>query len=101
MSDIYTHDEMVQIILSNPKVKQAYKEMELEFTLLRARLNAGKTQEEVAGLTHTTKSVISWLENGGGKKKHSPSVDTLRRYAEALGYQLKIQLIPDKFQGRH
>jgi transcriptional regulator with XRE-family HTH domain len=87
---------MINIMLSDPEVKGAYDEMQPEFDLLRARLKAGKTQDEVAQLMRTTKSVVSRLENGGGKKRHSPSLDTLRRYAKALGYELKIQLVPHK-----
>ncbi|MBP9743688.1 MAG: helix-turn-helix transcriptional regulator [Burkholderiales bacterium] len=94
----YTHEEMINIMLSDPEVKKAYDELEPEFELLSARLKAGKTQEEVAKLMHTTKSVVSRLEHSGGKKNHSPSVDTLRRYAQALGCKLTIQLTPYKSQ---
>ncbi len=92
----YTHEEMINKMLSDPETKKAYDELEPEFAMLHARLNAGKTQEDVAKLMHTTKSVVSRLENGGGKKGHSPSIDTLRRYAEALGLELKILLVPHR-----
>lgn len=39
---------------------------------------------------HISKSVISRLENGDGKSKHAPSIAALRRYAEAIGYDLVI-----------
>ena len=97
----YTHEEMINKMLSDPETKKAYDNLEPEFALLSARLEAGKTQEEVAQLMHTTKSVVSRLENGGGKNKHSPSIDTLRRYAQALGYKLNIQFLPNKLQGNH
>ena len=84
------------MMLSDAEIKQAYENLEPEFSLLKARLKAGKTQEEVAELMHTTKSVISRLENGGGKNKHSPSIDTLRRYANAIGYNISIKFIPNK-----
>lgn len=45
---------------------------------------------------HTSTSAISRLENGGAKRKHAPSIETLRRYAEAIGYELKIQLVAHK-----
>jgi len=32
------------------------------------------------------------LEAGGGSKKHSPSIATLRKYAEAVGCRLEIRL---------
>jgi DNA-binding XRE family transcriptional regulator len=94
----YTHEEMINIMLSDSETKKAYDNLEPEFALLSARLKAGKTQEEVAKLMHTTKSVISRLENGGGKNKHSPSIDTLRRYANAIGYKLSIKFVPNKLQ---
>ena len=31
---------------------------------------------------------------GGGKAKHSPSIATLRRYAQAVGCRLEIKLVP-------
>ncbi len=91
-----THDEFMEKILQDNEVKAEYDRLAPEFALLRARLEAGKTQEEVAQLMHTTKSAVSRLENGGGKSKHSPSIETLRRYAEAVGFELVIQLIPHK-----
>lgn len=97
----YAHKEMIDIMLSNQETKKAYDELEPEFELIRARLDAGKTQEEVAKIMHTTKSVISRLENSGGKMHHSPTLDTLRRYASAVGYKLKVQLIPNSKIGTH
>lgn len=87
-----THDRMVAKMLADPEIKKAYDDMSEEFDLLRARLEAGKTQEEVAQLMHTKKSAISRLESGKGK--HSPSLYTLKKYAEALGCELKVQLVP-------
>jgi len=96
----YTHEELKKIALSDPKTKQVYDELEDEFSLfkemLRARLKAGKTQEQVAKTLHTTTSAISRLENSGGKNHHSPSIATLRKYANALGYSLKVKFIPIK-----
>ena len=87
-------------MLSDPEVKEAYEELNDEFELfremLRIRLASGKTQEDLANTLHTTTSAISRLENSGGKKHHSPSLATLRKYAKALGYRLKIQFISEK-----
>ena len=38
-----------------------------------------------------TKSAVSRLESAG---KHTPSVGTLQRYAQAVGCELKIELAP-------
>jgi transcriptional regulator with XRE-family HTH domain len=95
----YTHEELKQLILSNPDTKNGYDELEEEFALfgemLKARLNAGKTQEDIARSLHTTTSAISRLENSGGKQHHSPTIATLRKYAQALGCELRVQFIPN------
>lgn len=62
--------------------------------LAQARKKAGLTQEEVAQRMGTTATVVARLESGGGKKRHSPTVATLRKYARAVGCQLKISLSP-------
>ena len=90
----YTYEQLKATALSDPATKQAYDEMECEFDLLKARIHAGKTQDEVAEIMHTSKSAVSRLENNGGKNKHSPNLETLKRYAAAVGYELKIQLVP-------
>jgi transcriptional regulator with XRE-family HTH domain len=43
---------------------------------------------------HTSRSTIARIEACGNAQHHSPSVGTLRRYAKALGYKLKIELEP-------
>ena len=94
----YTHEELKQLKLSNNETKKGYDALEEEFALfgemLNARLKAGKTQEDIARSLHTTTSAISRLENSGGKQRHSPTLATLRKYAEALGCELRVQLIP-------
>ena len=76
---------------------EAYDALELEYQLagqlLKARARAGLTQESVAQRMGTTKSAISRLEAVG---KHAPSLTTLRRYAEAVGCQIQVKLIPQK-----
>jgi transcriptional regulator with XRE-family HTH domain len=85
---------------------QAYDALEEEFTLIRemlsARSKSGLTQEAVAELMGTTKSAISRLESAG---KHAPSLTTLKKYAQAVGCNLEIKLVPrhrttDKSTGR-
>jgi ribosome-binding protein aMBF1 (putative translation factor) len=76
---------------------EAYEALELEYQLasqlIKARAKSGLTQEGVAERMGTTKSVISRIEGVG---KHTPSLSTLRRYAEAVGCQLQVKLIPQK-----
>jgi DNA-binding XRE family transcriptional regulator len=76
---------------------EAYEALELEYQvvsqLLKARTKAGLTQDAVAERMGTTKSAISRLESAG---KHTPSLGTLKRYAEAVGCELQVKLVPQK-----
>lgn len=92
-----THDAIKAKMLADPEVRKEYEALNDEFELfremLRLRLEAGKTQEDLAKALNTTTSAISRLENSGGTKHHSPSLTTLKNYARVLGYRLKIQFI--------
>ena len=80
---------------------KAYEDLASEYSLVRellaARSRAGLTQEEVAKSMGTTKSAVSRLESMG---KHSPSVTTLEKYAQAVGCQVEIRLVPAARQTR-
>ncbi len=92
-----THKELRKKLFSNPEVKEEFGALEEDFSLfdelLKARMEAGLTQAEVARLMGTKTPAIARLEAGGGNKKHSPSISTLRKYASAVGCHLEIKLI--------
>lgn len=98
------HEKIVKIALSKPDVKKEYDALKEEFELLEVMLNArakaGKSQEEVAKAMKTSTSVVGRLETGGGKYKHSPTVETLRKYAIALNCDLRIKFIHHKKESR-
>lgn len=75
--------------------RKVYEDLGEEYALIRemlaARSKAGLTQEAVAELMGTTKSAVSRLESSG---KHAPSLTTLKRYAQAVGCQLEVKLVP-------
>jgi transcriptional regulator with XRE-family HTH domain len=81
--------------LARPDVRAAYVKQQEEFTfldeILRARAAAGLTQAEVAAKIGTTQSAVARLESAS--TGHSPSVNTLRKYASALGCRVEIKLI--------
>ena len=83
--------------LQNEEFRRKYEALEPKYAfineLLSARRDSGMTQEAVALKIGTTKSAISRLESGS---KHSPSITTLRKYAEAVGCELEIKLTPKK-----
>ena len=93
-----THDDMVAAWQKDPEFRKAYDELAEEFglfdELLKARTRAGLTQAEVAERMGTKTPAVARLEAGGGRKKHSPSLATLHKYAEAVGCRLDIKLIP-------
>jgi transcriptional regulator with XRE-family HTH domain len=92
-----THEDFTKKLLRNPEVKKQYKFLEDEFSLfdelLKARINAGLTQADVAIRMGTKTPAVARLEAGGGNKKHSPSISTLRKYAKAVGCNLEIKLV--------
>jgi predicted transcriptional regulator len=92
-----THKELVKRLLKNPAVKEAYDAQADEFALLdellKARRRAGLTQAEVAERMGTMPPAVARLEAGGGSKRHSPSIATLRKYAEAVGCRLQVRLL--------
>jgi DNA-binding XRE family transcriptional regulator len=91
-----THNEMMKKWMKNAKFKKAYNKLADEFSIydemLLARKKAGLTQEEVASKMGTKKSAVARLEASGGTHKHSPSINTLRKYAAAVGCHLEIKL---------
>jgi ribosome-binding protein aMBF1 (putative translation factor) len=85
-------EEFKERLLSNPAVRAEYDRLAPEFEiaaeLLRARLRAGMSQEEVAARMNTSQSAIARLESG----QTLPSTKTLLRFAEATGSKVKVKL---------
>jgi predicted transcriptional regulator len=80
-------------LMNNPEFRDEYARADAEFQLIEAlvsaRTRAKLSQAEVARRVGTTQSAIARLEGGGV----SPSISTLRRYAEATGAKLEINLV--------
>lgn len=95
---MHTHKELKARALARDDVKKEYDQLEDEFTLLdeflKARSQAGVTQAELAARIGTTQSAIARLESGKGR--HSPSLSTLKKYADALGCRLELRLVSGK-----
>jgi DNA-binding XRE family transcriptional regulator len=91
----HDHEAFLKKALKRKEFRTSYEALEEEYRLARemlaARSRLGLTQEEVAGLMGTTKSAISRLEASG---KHTPSLSTLKKYAQAVGCNLEIKLVP-------
>jgi transcriptional regulator with XRE-family HTH domain len=92
-----SHDELVAKMLTGPDVAAEYKALEEEFAvfdeLTRARRQAGLTQADVAQRMGTKPPAISRIE--APDAKHSPSLRTLQKYAQAVGCRLEIRLVQE------
>ena len=81
--------------MKRPGYRAEYEALEDEFaltaSLLRARIEAGLTQEELAARMGTKQEVIARWEGG----KVVPSARTLQRIAAATGHRLRISFEPD------
>lgn len=93
-----THKQLRAQALGNVEVKAEYDKLSSEFALLdeflKARAAQGLTQAQVAEKIGTTQSAVARMESGRGK--HSPSLATLSKYAEALGCSLEVRLVRPK-----
>lgn len=78
-------------LMKNPVFEKAYEESELEYqiarALIKARIERGYTQKQLAEKLNTKQSVISRVENA----KTVPSLSLLKRLAEVLGASLQVQ----------
>jgi len=94
---VRTHDEIVAKLLKRPGVRKEVERIErdegaLLDLLLKARRDAGLTQAQVAERMGTQPPAIARLERSLATGKHSPSLATLRKYAEACGKALEVRL---------
>lgn len=71
-------------------VTYAVETDEIIQALIKARRTSGLTQKDLAERTGIAQGDISKLENGNA----NPSLRTLKRLAEGMGMQLKIEFYP-------
>jgi DNA-binding XRE family transcriptional regulator len=94
MSNRPSFQEFKSKALQNIEVKEEYEALkpifELKKQMIKARMEAKLTQDDVAVILHTKKSNISRLESLNAK--HLPNLGTLMEYAKAVGFNLEISL---------
>jgi len=92
-----THKELKNKALKKASVKKEYQALETEFSLLRQMLRerkkAGLSQAQIAEQMGTKSSAITRLEQSLSSGKHSPSLATIKKYAEALGCHVEIKIV--------
>jgi predicted transcriptional regulator len=92
-----THEQVINTLMRRPSVKAEIERIEREEVdlldaLLKARMAAGLSQAELARRMGTHAPAIARLERALATGKHSPSVATLRKYVQACGKQLLVQV---------
>ena len=77
--------------LQNPEVKKEYDALGPEYDIIQAMIDARKTQnltqKELSERTGITQADISRIEKG----TRNPSLGMLKRLADGLGLQLKVE----------
>ena len=80
-------------LLKDPAAKSAYKDFEREYAfrqkLAEARKANNITQQEIQNRTGLPQQSISRIEKGTTQKQ-SPTLRTLLKYVDAIGYELTI-----------
>ena len=91
------HNQLKEKALKKKSVREEYDALKPEFNLLRemlkARNEAGLSQADVAERMGTKAPAITRLESSLTSGRHSPSIATLKKYAEAVGCHLEIKFV--------
>ncbi|HDR9589020.1 TPA: helix-turn-helix transcriptional regulator [Burkholderia stabilis] len=90
-----TYKELREHTLADPTIRAEYERLNREEfalldTMLAARRAAGLSQADVAERMGTKAPAITRLERALATGRHSPSIETLRKYAAACGKKLVI-----------
>lgn len=89
-----SYKEYKEKALQNAEVKEEYDALQPEYDIIQAmisaRVNQNLTQKELSERTGITQADISRIENG----TRNPSLSMVKRLAEGLGMQLKLEFIP-------
>ena len=89
-----SYKEFKEKVLQNAEVKEEYDALQPEYDIIQAmisaRVNQNLTQKELSERTGITQADISRIENG----TRNPSLSMVKRLAEGLGMQLKLEFIP-------
>ena len=93
-----THQQLIDELMSRPEVSAEIDRIEREEghlldALLKARREAGLTQADVARKMGTLPPSVARLERALATGKHSPSLTTLRKYAQACGRRIVVDVV--------
>ena len=89
-----SYSEFKMELLEDPEVKAAYDELQPEYDIIQAMVDARKsqnmTQKDLSEATGITQADISRIENG----TRNPSLSMVKRLAAGMGMRLKLEFIP-------
>ena len=89
-----TFDDMLNEQLKDINFRKEYEDIQPEMDVIKAIVDArtaqNLTQKELSKRTGINQADISKLENG----TRNPTVSLLKRLAEGMGMELRIQFIP-------
>ena len=89
-----TFDDVLNEQLKDINFRKEYEDIQPEIDVIRAIVDArtaqNLTQKELSKITGINQADISKLENG----TRNPTVSLLKRLAEGMGMELRIQFIP-------
>lgn len=89
-----SYKEYKEKALSNSEIKAEYDALQPEYDIIQAmidaRISQKITQKELSEITGITQADISRIENG----TRNPSLAMVKRIAEGLGMQLRLEFIP-------
>ncbi|MBR5790068.1 MAG: helix-turn-helix transcriptional regulator [Lachnospiraceae bacterium] len=89
-----TYREFLNERLQDPKFKKEWDELEPEYQLIRALINARDekniSQRQLSEITGITQADISKMESG----EANPTLNTLKRVAQGLGMRLELSFKP-------
>ena len=93
-----TNQQLIDELMNQPAVRAEVERIEREEghlldALLKARREAGLTQADVAKKMGTQPPSVARLERSLATGKHSPSISTLRKYAQACGKRLVVEVV--------
>ncbi len=95
---VRTHEEMVAESMKDPAFRKGYEALDEEFEIIKQIVMIKKrlriTQAAIAKQMGTHASAVNRLELSLGNGKHSPSLNTLRKYAKALGCKIEVKFKP-------
>lgn len=86
-------DRVRREMMKDPEFRREYDALADEFALIEqavaARIRAGKTQAQVAEAMGVSQPAVAKIEAGKVK-----SLDSLQRYASAVGCKVRLELVP-------